>query len=321
MKIKMEVNKMKSFAQICKLNQFELKTYLRDYLKENNYKNPIYDDGYLYAKGTVPVLLVAHLDTVHHELPKNIIDMKGRMSAVEGIGADDRCGVFMIMNIIREFNCSVLFCEDEEKGGIGAKKFCKTDYINNLEVNYMIEFDRKNGNDAVFYSCDNKDFTDFVLKETRLAKAYGSFSDISILAPKAKIAAVNISCGYYNPHTKDEYVIYGEMLNNIERAKDLIIADCNKPFEYIAQKYEYKYNAKDFTIDKYISDLTFMSSNKKAKSKHVDDLMLELEVVAEIDGTEQVYYATGNTKAECWADLFLNYTNICYDDITDYSFI
>lgn len=309
---------MKSFAQICKLNQFELKTYLLNHLKENNY-SPINDDGFLYAKGTVPVLLVAHLDTVHTNLPTQIIDVKGRLSAPEGIGADDRCGVFMILNIIKELHCSVLFCEDEEKGGVGVKKFCKTEHINTLDVNYMIEFDRKNGNDAVFYACDNKDFTNFVLKATRLVKAYGSFSDISVLAPKAKIAAVNISCGYYNPHTKDEYVIYGEMLNNIERAKDLITTECEKPFEYITSTY--KYEANDLCISKYLSQMDFMDHTKKAKSKKVDDLMLELEVLAEEYGEEQVYYATGSTKAECWADLFLSYTHLCFDNITDYSFI
>lgn len=57
------------------------------------------DNGYLYAKGTHPVLLVAHLDTVHKKSPKTILYSKdgNTIMSLEGIGGDDRCGVIMIL--------------------------------------------------------------------------------------------------------------------------------------------------------------------------------------------------------------------------------
>ena len=46
----------------------------------------------------------------------------------QGIGGDDRCGVWMILQILRTANCHVLFCEDEEVGCVGAKKFTKRSF-------------------------------------------------------------------------------------------------------------------------------------------------------------------------------------------------
>ena len=205
---------MNTFEQICKMTQPEVKKYMEDYLSANNYDVDNVD-GYLYAEpkyDRVPVLLVAHMDTVHKEVCREIINNNGKLSSPQGIGGDDRCGVYMIMNVIKELHCPVLLTEDEEVGCIGAHMFAKSEYIADLGVNYMIEFDRRGSNDAVFYSCDNKNFKAFVEENSPLKEVQGSYSDISVLMSAAKLAGVNISCGYYNAHTRDEYVIFDEMV-------------------------------------------------------------------------------------------------------------
>ena len=111
----MEEIKMKKFEEICMMNQKEVKAYMTEYLKEMKYDNIISKDGYLYAKGTVPVLLVAHMDTVHQKKCKTITRDGDKIMSPQGIGGDDRCGIFIIMNVIKEQHCSVLLCEDEEK--------------------------------------------------------------------------------------------------------------------------------------------------------------------------------------------------------------
>ena len=110
---------MKSFTDICKLSQSELKEYMNTLLTARDYE-VCYQDGFLYAKGRVPVLLVAHLDTVHKEKCTEITELNGKISSPQGIGGDDRCGVYIIMSLLKYLNCSVLLCEDEEKGGQGA---------------------------------------------------------------------------------------------------------------------------------------------------------------------------------------------------------
>lgn len=206
------------FRKICRMSQGDLKKFVAKQLKTTHNK-VISGDGYVYAQGEFPVLLVAHLDTVHKSLPILIkYDEKtDALSSPQGIGGDDRCGVYMVLEVVKKFNCSVLFCEDEEIGGIGAEKFIRTDLAKSLDFNYIIEFDRKGSNDAVFYDCDNEVFEDFITEEF-YKTSWGSFSDISVLAPFFECAAVNLSCGYYNAHTTSEYVILSEMDESIYQA-------------------------------------------------------------------------------------------------------
>jgi putative aminopeptidase FrvX len=64
-----------------------------------------------------------------------------------GIGGDDRAGVYMIMQILKAARCHVLFCEDEETGGNGAREFTKSSI--HPEIHYIVELDRRDTNDAV----------------------------------------------------------------------------------------------------------------------------------------------------------------------------
>lgn len=311
------------------MTQLQVKKYMREYLMSCNY-SVICEDGFLYAKGTEPVLLVAHMDTVHKELCKDIITHDEKMSSPQGIGGDDRCGIFIIMKLVKSLHCSVLLCEDEEVGCVGAQKFIKTDYIKNLGVNYMIEFDRRGNNDAVFYRCDNKDFQNFVTDCTGFKTAIGSVSDISFLMSASKLCGVNLSSGYHNPHTITEYVVYSEMLDTIEAAKALIAEEVKEPFEYKEKEVTYSkpYRTVNYCYDydnpyyTDYSDYTPTSPDPKSVAERVKkDNALELEVVAIYNNDEQVLYAVGATKAECWLDLFTSYPNLCFNDIEDYSFM
>ena len=62
---------MKTFEDICRMTQHEVKQYMKGYLASHKYK-VVDQDGFLYAKGDVPVLLVAHMDTVHKEQCHNV---------------------------------------------------------------------------------------------------------------------------------------------------------------------------------------------------------------------------------------------------------
>jgi len=206
---------MIAFDNILQMSQAELKQYLSGHLRALNYDMMI-ENGFLYAAGEVPVLLVAHLDTVHNEVPIIICrSADGRyIMSPQGIGGDDRCGVYMILQIISEVRCHVLFCEDEERGGRGARAFENSGL--NVDVNYIVEIDRRGNNDAVFYGCKNLDFTEFVCS-FGFKEAIGTFSDISVVAPYLKTAAVNISAGYYNEHRLHETIDTTAMKNNVDR--------------------------------------------------------------------------------------------------------
>ena len=245
----------KKFENLCQMTQKGIKKHLSKELSKA-YDNIIEGDGYLFAKGDVPILLVAHMDTVHLQAPSVFVYSKNGdvVSSPQGIGGDDRCGIYMILEIIKHYKCSVLFAEDEEKGCIGSKKFVKESFVKNLEFNYIIELDRMGSKDAVFYECDNPEFEDFITADKDWETAFGTFTDICTLAPVLGCAAVNFSCGYYKAHTTSEYVVLSEMENNIEKVCRLIerTTEADK-FEYIEAVYNGFYGCGYYTKP-YVDD-------------------------------------------------------------------
>lgn len=238
------MKKIDRFIDYCEKSQAQLKAQLKAELKESGY-NPISRKGYLYARGDTPILLTAHLDTVHEKKPRNISikrkNKKTYISADNGIGGDDRCGVYIIMELLRESSARphILFCEDEEIGGIGSDIF--THRVEKMDVNYMIELDRKGKTDAVFYDCENYDFEDYIAS-FGLKYDFGSFSDICNLMPQYGIAGVNLSCGYYKAHTADEYVVFEYMERTREKVKQMIESDDIPRFKYIERARIPKYS-------------------------------------------------------------------------------
>lgn len=291
------------FAEICCLTQSQLINVLPTMLRMRGYDNVIIEDGYIYAKGDIPILLTAHMDTVHSNPISDYyekIDENGNhvMYSPQGIGGDDRCGIYMILRIVETMKCSVVFCEDEEKGCVGSSKFCKSKYIKDVaECKYMIGLDRANKDDAVFYECDNPEFTKFILENTGYTKRYGTYSDISELAPSAGIAAVNLSCGYYNVHKTEEYVVLEEMYNTLETVKELLAVDCNQ-FEYIEEEYVgYDYYGYGRYGNKMIGLCAY----------YYDD-----------DNKEDYVIAEGESVLECWGRIFMENPDLCANDIIDF---
>jgi hypothetical protein len=296
---------LKEFIKICQMTQPQLKNYVQNELLKTH---PIVtsDDGFVFAEGNFPVLLVAHLDTVHKEPPKKILYSNDgdTISSPQGIGGDDRCGVYMIFEVLKKFNCSVLFCEDEEIGMVGAEKFIDTKlaekYIS--AFNYIIEFDRKGDRDAVFYDCDNPEFEEFITYDF-FGTAYGSFSDISTVAPFLECAAVNLSCGYYKAHTTDEYVIFSEMEASIAEACEILAKTTPEDkFEYIEARH---YNSKwwsDFSVGKYDSwgdelyTIIYMSKG----------------------GDSLIYTTVAMSDAEAIGNFLMDNPDYCFNDVIDY---
>lgn len=335
------------FIAICKPTQTELKKILTNKLLESGYSDVISGDGYLYAKGTVPVLLTAHMDTVHKNPVKDFYEYYDEekkvhiISSPQGIGGDDRCGIYMILDIIKTHKCSVLFCEDEEIGGIGSDKFCRTEFMVDLEsLNYLIELDRRDNNDAVFYDCDNDEFTTFIETHTGYKESWGSFSDIGNLSPACKVASVNLSCGYHNAHSTSEYVVMEEMFRTIDVVKKLLDIEC-KQFEYIESRYVYdnwsgygyrknSYTGKGKTYGDYddyddyywwdryggyYGDNYDYPSKTKKKEKEEKSLFIQ---AMDYDGNINTYVSNGTTEDEAFGRFFINNSDMCFNDVFDY---
>ena len=223
------------------------------------------------------------------------------MMSPQGIGGDDRCGVYIILSLLKQLSVRphILFTMDEEIGGIGAKAFAG--YIANnkiLNLKYIVEYDRKGNNDAVFYDCDNDDFTNFVEK-FGFTRAYGTFSDISVIAPELGVAAVNLSSGYYNPHTEHEYVSMKDMENIIKMSLNMLNAECES-FEYIEMKsYRYPIQHREVCIS-FLPEQTVYVCSKYNHHRYINS---EFEIAIDAHGNYYRYDATYDDLITLYADI------------------
>ena len=233
----------KSFKTLAKLSQLNLQKALYKMLLHLYPKGQVaITKEYVYAIGEIPVCLVAHLDTVFPTSPVEIFyDRQANVIwSPQGLGADDRAGVFAIVKILSlGLRPHIIFTTDEEIGAIGAEelsvlpcpfKNCK----------FIIELDRANKNDCVFYSCCNDEFEEFI-ENYGFKTAIGTFSDISLICPRWGIAGVNLSVGYREEHTYSEVLFVDYLLKTIEKVKR-ILEDANKDVPFFEYKNEWTQN-------------------------------------------------------------------------------
>ena len=215
-------------------SQVLLKEYLPLFLKKNGYLNQKKGTMYLYAKGSLPIMLVAHVDTVHKIGPADIFYDREQnvVWSPEGIGGDDRAGVIGIIELIkRGYRPHILFTDGEEVGGIGAEEASKALRKESKEVRFLIELDRKGSTDACFYDCNNKKFIKYI-EGYGFEKKYGVFTDISILMPAWNIAGVNLSIGYYNAHLSSEFIKLDELFETVNKVEEIFKNVPEKRFQY-----------------------------------------------------------------------------------------
>lgn len=160
--------------------------------------------------GNVPVLLVAHIDTVLRDEPVTIRQTGSILRAVKSpLGGDDRCGVYLSLQwLTKRKRPYVLLTNYEESGAIGAQAFMRSAGMSILDrIRLVVGLDRKGYNDYVTYSYEIDERIEEYLNRIGLIKTYGSFSDTTIIGDfYPYVSAINISVGYFYPHTNNEWI-------------------------------------------------------------------------------------------------------------------
>ena len=131
------------------------------------------------------------------------------------IGADDKCGIAIAMELYEKLGdkISLLFTVWEESGATGINNFDEKLFE---QCTYAIIPDRRGGNDLICSMNDygSDDFEEKILEQISqfwFKKASGTFSDCDTISDY--INCFNISCGYYEPHTDQEFVVVNEIEN------------------------------------------------------------------------------------------------------------
>ncbi len=183
-------------------------------------------EQFVYIEGTRKnrVLLVAHADTYwddlygRHAPIQNIKIVQGVVRNTKGgLGADDRAGCAMIW-LLRELGHSILVTSGEEHGQRGSSWLMATypglaEEINS-EHQFVVQLDRRNGSDFKCYSVGTDVFREYVRKRTGYSEPDRS-SRTDIVTLCRDICGVNLSIGYRNEHSENEYLVLADWLNTL----------------------------------------------------------------------------------------------------------
>ncbi len=188
--------------------------------------------------------IAAHLDQVQRlhskdftaiETEEIIFGYSSRNKRQEGLGADDKNGIWIALKCLEKYKILKLaFFVSEEKGCVGSEN-AVIDFFANCR--FVIEPDRKGCQDIIteinWTSLCSPDFLKatghekFGYKETD-----GMMTDILALKEKGLgISCVNLSCGYYEPHTDHEVTVKEDLMGCL-RLVEHIIGNCTETYPH-----------------------------------------------------------------------------------------
>jgi hypothetical protein len=213
-------------------SQSKKEKHLADFIKSqlDIYEIKYYEDklGNIFNldKKGVP-LLSAHMDTVQDEkdsiLSKYIRVRENILSGYGVIGGDDKCGVFMVLEFACMKLCNFIFSVQEENGG-GGIRFLMS-YADLHHIPYGIVLDRRGYQDIVCTKNNygTQEFENIIYEIGKLwgyAPAQGLWSDANLISEQ--ISCANLSVGYFNPHSKQEFVNLINLKNAMEFTNGII---------------------------------------------------------------------------------------------------
>ena len=172
-------------------------------------------------------ILVAHMDNVLHgkREPVLTIDSSCIMGKNAGIGWDDKAGIIANIELFNRMKGKVriIFTTDEEVGGISAGKLDPSRYA---DAKYMIELDRRDKNDLIQYSGSTRLCSDEfagMIEAYGFKRATGTFTDVNrFKAKQPHIEMCNLSIGYYNAHSDNEYLDIEAFKNILDKVEKIL---------------------------------------------------------------------------------------------------
>ncbi|TVY08370.1 M20/M25/M40 family metallo-hydrolase [Paenibacillus cremeus] len=217
-------------------NEKNVARYVTSKLAENQFLVQVDNYGNVLAErsfgiGSV-ILLSAHMDTVDSFAPERKLLWQGDMlRSSEGIlGADDRAGIAIILEVIRRINMGeefngtikVAFTCEEEIGRVGSSQISR-EWLHGVDT--AIVADRRNRRDIVtscrwmaFCPEEIGLFWEQVGKQigvTDWKACQGGISDAVTYAQHG-LPSVNLSCGYKYEHTDFEELHVPSALDTVD---------------------------------------------------------------------------------------------------------
>jgi len=206
-------------------------------------------EGNLFSFREGLPLLSAHLDTVQDIDDANLASLieiykDEIIKGVGIIGGDDKCGIYIILEILRakKYEVNFAFTVQEEVGSRGSQFLCKNKAKELKKCTYGLIIDRRGSGDII---CFDNDYGTIEFEETleKIGKEYGYQPDIGLYSDADNynkfMSCANLSAGYYNAHSKGEYVVLSQLKNTMDYVEN-IIKNVHERFKQPESKYFYK---------------------------------------------------------------------------------
>ena len=210
------------------------------------------------------IILSAHMDKIHtngrinklfYDTATGKIFAKNKDNKQTSLGADDKNGIFCILEIYKRVQPeelpSVIFTVDEESGCIGSTHVDISFFENK---SHCIVIDRRNANDLIYKggSCLYGITTPPLFKMLNPDYDYtiGSCSDANNFSEH--IDCMNVSCGYYNPHSSTEYPLVHELMDTCDAVETFVLNANTIPCDAVSYQ-EYLIELKGNTHSTYSS--------------------------------------------------------------------
>ena len=237
--------------------------YLIGHFEEKGYLYEVDDMGNLYVtKGISEYypLVLAHTDSVHEivdyvvveqYLPNSQGEDKLALKAYTkegglptGIGGDDKAGVFICLQLLEKFDVIKGFFPVAEETGCHGSRGAKEKFFK--DVGYAIQFDSTE-NDTMSLSLmgvqlfeQKSEFFDktrnIILEHGFTEWRHHPYTDTMVLKERFNFACLNFAAGYYNYHTRNEYVVVEDVKNSINLGENVIKELGNKFYEFNSVK-------------------------------------------------------------------------------------
>lgn len=188
--------------------------------------------------------IVAHLDQVQrrHSSDFQVVVSEDIICAFslsqkmqQGLGADDKNGLWIALKCLEKYDVlKVAFFVSEEIGCIGSSS-ANMSFFN--DARFVIEPDRRGSSDLITDICYTQlCSTEFLMDIGYEAFGYkptnGMMTDVLVLKENGLgVSCINISCGYYEPHTDNEFTCIPDLMNALHFVEN-IIETCTKVYPH-----------------------------------------------------------------------------------------
>lgn len=255
-------------------------------------------------------MFIAHTDTVHELVDEIIVEEEllekpptfGRTFTEElnlslkgytsndiptGIGGDDKCGVFLALELLRTLDCVKVGLFVSEETGCHGSRECDLNFLE--DVGYAIQFDAP-GNHLITEVCSGvrlfeKD-GEFIEKikpifeSTMGVEPYlqsHPYTDVSQIKMKGDFSCINFSCGYYNMHSSSEFVVVKDVEDSFNLALNIVKELGYKKYGFIYRKTDYgQYNLFDNDDNEDLYESTDWEESQN-HYYHIDKDSIEIE--------------------------------------------